>query len=79
MFTQMLITLLGNIRMVYLQGLLLVSKSNNMKKELEQSVILISQVMASSTLSPVDMQKLEIVLGLLQGLLILETIKDPIL
>ena len=50
-----------------------------MKKELEQSVILISQVMASPTLSPVDMQKLEIVLGLLQGLLILETIKDPIL
>ena len=50
-----------------------------MKKELEQSVILISQVMISPTLSPVDMQKLEIVLGLLQGLLILETIKDPIL
>jgi hypothetical protein len=75
----MLITLLGNIRMVYLQSLLLVSKSNNMKKELEKSVILISQVMASPTLSPVDMQKLEIVLGLLQGLLILETIKDPIL
>lgn len=48
-----------------------------MKKELQQAVILVSQVMASETISQTDTQKLDIVLGLLQGLLILETIKDP--
>ena len=48
-----------------------------MKKELEQSAIFLTQIIATGKLTETENTKLMAVLGLLQGLLILETVKNP--
>lgn len=48
-----------------------------MKPQLEESIKIISETIANGKLTTEENQKLFLVLGLLQGLLILETIKQP--